>query len=173
MSNPLDRVGSVSHADTMAYFVVGPEDAQGLRCITDEMERETEEFFADARLVLTDGEWELLSSYARACVQRALEVGVMLRALTRSLPSADFPYPGRGQEAFVRAGLAAWKDCFAPLAQVWRVASLFHRIPGGEARVLADIDALEVIAAGRMFTPLEEEYAALFPSDGCADASSD
>ena len=157
----------------MAHFVLTSAEARGLECIEDEMEHEIDEFFSDACLVLTEAEWDLLSGYARACVRRALELGIMLRALAAAAPGAEHPYPGRGRETVIRAGLAAWKDSFAPLPHVWRVASLFHRVPGGEARVLADVDALEMIAAGRMFDSLEEEYAALFPSDGCADAPSD
>ena len=146
----------------MGRFVFTQAELERRAAIAAELEDSIEEFFVDARLVLTDAEWELLTHYVRACLDRALEIGAMLHAMA-STSGKSAAYPGRGRDAFVRAGLEAWKDCFAPIPHVWRVASLFGRIPGGERRVLADVDALEVIAGGRMLITLDEEYAAFFP----------
>ena len=148
----------------MGRFVFTEAERSRRAEIAAELDDTIEEFFADARVVLTDGEWELLVCYVRSCLDRALEVGAMLHAVAATSEKRT-AYPGRGREAFVRAGLAAWKDSFAPIPQVWRVATLFERIPGGERRVLADVDTLEVIAGGRMFVSLDEEYAAFFPAE--------
>ena len=149
----------------MGRFVFTQSERQRHAEVAAQLEGSIEEFFADARLVLTDCEWDLLVSYVRACLNRALEVGSMLHAIAQT-GARRTAYPGRGREAFVRAGLAAWKDSFAPIPHVWRVATLFDRIPGGERRVLADVDALEVIAGSRMFVSLDEEFAAFFPAEG-------
>lgn len=149
----------------MGRFVFTQAERERHEELAAELEESIEDFFADARVVLTDPEWELLLCYVRACLNRALEVGAMLHAVAKT-SGRRTAYPGRGREAFVRAGLAAWKDSFAPIPHVWRVASLFDRIPGGEQRVLADVDALEVIAGGRMFVSLDEEFAAFFPAEG-------
>ena len=149
----------------MGRFVFTEAERDRRDEVAAELEESIDEFFADARLTLTDGEWELLVDYVRACLDRALEVGAMLHAIASTSEKGN-AYPGRGREPFVRAGLAAWKDSFAPIPHVWRVATLFDRIPGGERRVVADVDALEVIAGGRMFVSLDEEYAAFFAAGG-------
>ena len=165
MANPVDSGPLRLHADVMAHFVFTEAEQRRRAAVAEDLDQSIEEFFADARLILSDPEWELLLFYVRACLERALEIGAMLHAVAKA-GGKDTAYPGRGREAFVRAGLAAWKDSFAPIPHVWRVATLFDRIPGGERRVLADIDALEVIAGGRMYVSLDEEYAAFFATGG-------
>ena len=102
----------------------------------------------------------------RSCIRRALEIGTLLHAVVDQQENTGFAYPGTGREPFVRAGLAAWKDSFAPVVDVWRLCPIFERIPGGEQRVMADVAALEVMAANRMFTSLDEQYSEFFASDG-------
>jgi hypothetical protein len=62
---------------------------------------------------------------------------------------------------FVRESLAAWRDAFAPVPQIWRLAPVLEIVPGGEERVLADVATLEVMAANRMFRSLDEQCASL------------
>lgn len=149
----------------MGQFVFTQTERERHAGVAAQLEESIEDFFSDARLVLADSDWDLLVTYVRACLNRALDVGSMLHAIAKGGDQTT-AYPGRGREAFVRAGLAAWKDSFAPIPHVWRVATLFDRVPGGESRVLADVDALEVIAGSRMFVSLDEEYAAFFPAEG-------
>ena len=99
--------------------------------------------------------------YAGACVRRALEVGSLLHAVVKETDPPT-PYPGRGRSAFVKAALEHWRDCFAPIPDVWRLAGLCQKVPGGEQRVKAEITVLEVMAADRMFGAFDEEYAAFF-----------
>ena len=119
------------------------------------------EFFEDARPALSCEEWETLLAYARACVRRALEIGTMLHGVVDSQCPNAIPYPGRGREVFLREGLAAWRDSFAPLPQVWRLAPVMERVPGGEKRFLADVATLEVMAANRAFGSLDLQCQAL------------
>ena len=149
----------------MGRFVFTQAERERHVEVAAQLEESIEDFFSDARAILSEPEWDLLLDYVRACLTRALEIGSMLHAIAQ-VRGRRTAYPGRGREAFVRAGLAAWKDSFAPIPHVWRVATLFERIPGGERRVLADVDALEVIAGSRMFVSLDEEYAAFFPAEG-------
>jgi len=123
-----------------------------------------DEFFADAREDLTDGEWHLLSAYSNACVRRAIEVGPLLHAIVDKQIGAS-PYPGRGRDTFVRAALAAWRDSFSPLPEVWRLAPVLEKIEGGEIRILADVAALEVMAANRMYDSLDDQCAALLSNE--------
>lgn len=122
------------------------------------------EFFADARPAISDEEWHVLSDFAAAAVRRALEVAPLLHAIVDMQP-CSLPYPGRGRETFVRAGLAAWRDSFAPIREPWRLAPIFAKVPGGEARILADVSALEVMAANRMFSSLDDQCAALLAQE--------
>jgi hypothetical protein len=39
-------------------------------------------------------------------------------------------------------------------------------VAGGEQRVLADVAALEQMAANRMFTSIDDQYSAFFASGG-------
>lgn len=128
--------------------------------IAGELEASLEEFFGDARGVLSREQWDVLAGYARACVKRALEVGALLHGVVDAQRGC-LPYKGRGREVFVRDGLAAWKDSFTPVQDVWQLASVFAVVPGGEQRVLADVATLEVMAANRMFAPLDEQWWAL------------
>lgn len=119
------------------------------------------EFFEDARPALSETEWEALLAYARACVRRALEIGALLHGVVDSQCPDVIPYPGRGRAVFLRDGLAAWKDAFAPVAQVWKLAPVMERVQGGEKRFLADVATLEVMAANRAFGSLDQECRAL------------
>ena len=119
------------------------------------------EFFDDARPSLSSEEWETLLTYVRACVRRAVEIGTMLHGVVDSQCPNAIPYPGRGREVFLREGLAAWRDAFAPMSQVWKLAPVMERVPGGEKRFLADVATLEVMAANRAFGSLDRQCEAL------------
>ena len=119
------------------------------------------EFFEDARPSLSCDEWETLVAFARACVRRAVEIGTMLHGVVDSQCPGAIPYPGRGRETFLREGLAAWRDSFAPMPQVWKLAPVMERVPGGEKRFLADVATLEVMAANRAFGSLDQQCEAL------------
>jgi hypothetical protein len=103
--------------------------------------------------------------YATARVRRVLEVGTSLHALVDAHESSSWAYAGRGRDAFVRAGLTAWRDCYSPIRQPWRLASIVDRLPGGERRFLADVATLETMAANRLFTSLDDECARLVAAD--------
>ncbi|MDQ3952413.1 MAG: hypothetical protein M3279_05545 [Actinomycetota bacterium] len=119
------------------------------------------EFFEDARPALSGAEWETLLTYARACVRRAVEIGTLLHGVVDSQCPNAIPYPGRGRDVFLREGLAAWRDSFAPMAQVWTLAPVMERVAGGEKRFLADVATLEVMAANRAFGSLDQQCQAL------------
>lgn len=119
------------------------------------------EFFEDARPALSCEEWEVVLTYARACVRRAVEIGMLLHGVVDSQCPNAIPYPGRGRDVFLREGLAAWRDAFAPMPQVWRLAPVMDRVPGGEKRFLADVATLEVMAANRAFGSLDRQAEAL------------
>lgn len=150
----------------MAEVVVSALERERIESIAIELNAAIEEFFSDIKPEVKKAEWDLLACYARSCIRRALEVGVLLHAVVDAQESCGFAYPGRGREPFVRAGLAAWKDTFAPVVDVWRLCPVFDRVPGGEKRVLADVAALEIMAANRMFTSLDEQYSEFLASDG-------
>lgn len=128
--------------------------------IAAELDACLEDFFADARYVLSREQWGTLTSYARACVRRALEVGTLLHAVVDA-QCGRTAYKGRGRDVFVRQALAAWRDSFTPVQDVWQLASIFVLVPGGEKRVLADVATLEVMAENRMFVPLDQQWSAL------------
>lgn len=136
-----------------------PQERTKIEVVAAELDVAIDEFLFDARDTLTPDQWELLLSYARACVNRVLEVGSLLHAVVDA-QHARVEYPGRGRGVFVRDGLAAWRDSFAPVPEVWKLAPIFATVPGGEQRVLADIATLEVMAANRMFDSLDDESAA-------------
>lgn len=119
------------------------------------------EFFEDARPSLSSEEWDKLVAYARACVRRALEIGTMLHGVVDAQCPNAIPYPGRGREVFLREGLAAWRDAFAPMPRVWELAPVMERVEGGEKRFLADVATLEVMAANRAFGSLDRQAEAL------------
>jgi hypothetical protein len=148
----------------MARCILTPDELGKIETIAVELDGAIDEFFNDAKEVLLCDEWDFLKRYTGACIRRALEVGAMLRALSHAR-SAATPYPGRGCDTFVREALAAWRDSFAPVPDVWRLAPIFEKIEGGECRALADVAALEVMAANRMFTTLDEQYQAFFATD--------
>jgi hypothetical protein len=152
-------------ASTMARCMFTSGERKRIDSIASELDETIDEFFADARRHLPAAEWDFLKGYARACISRALEVGTLLRAVAESRPTVTIPYPGRGCETFVRDALAAWRDSFAPVPDVWRLAPIFEKIDGGESRVLADVAALEVMAANRMFISLDEQYQAFFAGE--------
>ncbi len=148
----------------MCGIVLSCEDNERISLIESELELTLETFMADSRERLSDEQWALLKSYAAGCIRQVLEVGTTLHRLA-SQHDAGFAHTGRGTESFVRAGLAAWRDSFAPIVEVWRVAELFDRIEGGERRLLADIATLEAMAANRMFRSWDEAAAKLFTHD--------
>ena len=144
----------------MAEVAFTPAEQARIEQIANELDVCLDEFFADARELLSDEQWDTLTCYVRACIRRALEVGALLHAVVDARCDS-IPYRGRGREVFVRQGFAAWKDSFTPVADVWHVASVFALAPGGEQRVLADVTTLEVMAANRMFAPLDDQLDAL------------
>lgn len=148
----------------MAEIAVSPAERKRIDAVAAELDIAIDDFFSDLRSELAEGEWDLLVRYARSCVRRALEIGVLLHAVVDAQQASGVPYPGRGREPFVRAGLAAWKDSFAPVVDVWKLCSVFQKVEGGEQRILADVGALEVMASNRMFTSLDEQYSEFFAS---------
>ena len=144
----------------MAEVAFTPAETLRIEEIARELDASVEEFFADARDVLSSEQWDTLTDYASACVRRALEVGSLLHAVVDAQPGCA-AYKGRGREVFVRQGLAAWRDSFTPVQDIWHLASVFAVVPGGEKRVLADVSTLEVMAANRMFVPLDEQWSVL------------
>lgn len=122
-----------------------------------------EEYFADARETLSEEDWQLLADYAKARINRVLELVPLLHALVDRQRDA-LPYPGRGRATFVRSALTAWRDSFSPIEDTWRLAPVLLKIEGGEQRVMADVAALELVAVDRLMHPWEEQCAALLSS---------
>lgn len=147
----------------MAHCSFTSDERRRIDEVAQELDGTTVDFFSDARPVLSEQEWSLLTRYVGACVRRALEVGAMLRAVAEA--GVGEPYSGRGRETFVRSALAAWRDSFAPVTDVWRMAPIFERIPGGQSRAEADVTALEVMATNRMFTSLDDQYQTFFATE--------
>lgn len=129
-----------------------------IEAVAAELDLAIDEFLFDARETTTADQWQLLLEYSRACVRRVLEVGILLHAVVDA-QSTRIQYPGRGRRVFVRDALAAWRDSFAPVPEVWKLAPIFASVPGGEQRVLAEIATLEVMAVNRMFDSLDAESA--------------
>lgn len=144
----------------MAEIAFTPDERARIERISRELDGALEEFFDDVRHVLSIEQWNSLACYVRACVRRALEVGTLLHAVVDAQRGCT-AYKGRGRSAFVKQGLEAWRDSFSPIDDIWRLASVFAVVPGGEKRVLADVATLEVMAANRMFVPLDEQWSAL------------
>lgn len=149
----------------MPQIALTPEERELLENAAADVDAQTIEFFADARPALSDEEWNLLITYVRACVRRALEIGTLLHAVVDSQCPSAIPYPGRGRDVFLRDGLAAWKDAFAPIPRVWELAPVVESMPGGEKRLLADVATLEVMAANRAFGSLDAQCEALLGRD--------
>ena len=147
-------------AGTVAECIFTSTERKRIDSIAFELSDAVEDFLGDARESLSIEEWDILSGYVMASIRRVLEVGPLLHAVVDKQEGA-LPYPGRGREAFVRAALLAWRDSFAPIKEVWRLAPILEKVEGGERRVLADIAALEVMAANRMFTSLDDQCAEL------------
>ena len=145
----------------MPEISLTPAERERIDAAAAELEGIIVEFFEDARPEMSDAEWDTLLTYARACVGRALEIGTMLHGVVDSQCPNAIPYPGRGREVFLREGLAAWRDAFAPMSQVWKLAPVMERVPGGEKRFLADVATLEVMAANRAFGSLDRQCEAL------------
>jgi hypothetical protein len=145
----------------MPELKLSPGERAQMGRVANELDITIREFFADARDLLTEEQWDLLVGYAGACITRALEVGGLLHAVVDAQCSRAVEYRGRGREVFVRESLAAWRDAFAPVPQIWRLAPVLEIVPGGEERVLADVATLEVMAANRMFRSLDEQCASL------------
>jgi hypothetical protein len=138
-----------------------PVEKERIDAAVGEVEPSISEFFDDARAALSVEEWQTLLAYARACVRRAVEIGTMLHGVVDSQCPNAIPYPGRGRDVFLREALAAWRDAFAPMPQVWKLAPVMERVPGGEKRVLADVATLEAMAANRAFGSLDRQCEAL------------
>lgn len=145
----------------MPEISVTPAEREALDAAAAEVDGIIVEFFDDARPALSGAEWETLLTYARACVRRAVEIGTLLHGVVDSQCPNAIPYPGRGRDVFLREGLEAWRDSFAPMAQVWKLAPVIERVPGGEKRFLADVATLEVMAANRAFGSLDQQCQAL------------
>lgn len=148
----------------MAEIRLTPAELEQVDAVAIELEPTIGEFFSDLRQDLSEEHWQLLMTYTRACVRRALEVGVHLHALVDAQGACAVAYPGRGRQSFVRAGLAAWKDSFAPIPEVWRLCAVFDRVPDGEHRIMGEVGVLEVMAANRMFSSLDDQYSEFFAS---------
>ena len=148
----------------MADVLLTPGTRQRIDAVANEVERYIFEFFADLRGGIAPEDFDLVVEYARACILRALEIGALLHAVVDAQEAGGVAYPGRGREPFVKAGLAAWKDSFAPVVDVWRLCTVFEKVRGGEQRVMADVAALEVMAANRMFSSLDDQYSEFFAS---------
>lgn len=144
----------------MAEVTFTTDERARIERIADELEGSLEEFFDDARQVLSAEQWGTLTCYARACVRRALEVGALLHGVVDAQRGCA-AYRGRGRTVFVKQGLQAWRDSFTPVDDIWHLASIFAVVPGGERRVLADVATLEVMASNRMFVPLDEQWSTL------------
>lgn len=145
----------------MAEIALTPLERERIETAASEIDDTIVEFFGDARAELAHDEWALVLTYARACVRRALEIGALLHGVVDSQCPNAIPYPGRGRDVFLRESLAAWRDSFAPMPQVWKLAPITERLPGGEKRLLADVATLEVMAANRVFGSLDQQCAAL------------
>ena len=145
----------------MPEISLTPAERRRIDAAAAELDEIIDEFFEDARPSLSCEEWETLTSFARACVRRAVEIGTMLHGVVDSQCPNAIPYPGRGREVFLREGLAAWRDAFAPMPQVWKLAPVTEKVSGGEKRVLADVATLEVMAANRAFGSLDRQCEAL------------
>lgn len=145
----------------MAEVTISANERSRLEAVASDLDLTIDEFMFDARERLTRDQWELLLDYSRACVRRVLEIGLMLHGVVDS-QCRRIEYPGRGREVFVRDSLAAWRDSFAPVPEVWKLAPIFAAVPGGEQRVMAEIATLEVMAVNRMFDSLDAESAAFF-----------
>ena len=145
----------------MPEIALTPLERERIEAAASEVDDAVVEFFEDARSHVTCEEWDLILTYARACVRRALEIGALLHGVVDSQCPNAIPYPGRGREVFLRESLAAWRDSFAPMSQVWKLAAVLERVPGGEKRLLADVATLEVMAANRVFGSLDQQAAAL------------
>lgn len=144
----------------MAQVTFTPDERARIEQIAGELDGCLDEFFDDARGVLSSEQWGTLAGYVRACVRRALEVGALLHGVVDAQCGCS-AYKGRGRDVFVKQGLHAWRDSFTPVDDIWHLASVFAVVPGGEKRVLADVATLEVMAANRMFVPLDEQWSAL------------
>ena len=145
----------------MPEISLTPAEKEAIDAAASEVDGIIVEFFQDARPELSSEEWETLLTYARACVRRAVEIGTLLHGVVDSQCPNAIPYPGRGRAVFLREGLEAWRDSFAPMPQVWKLAPVMERVPGGEKRLLADVATLEVMAANRAFGSLDRQCEAL------------
>ena len=150
----------------MARVSLSAAEAARTQKIARELDASMEEFFADVRCELSDPQWELLAVYARECVRRAIVIGTLLHGIVDSQGEHAFPFRGRGRQAFVKEGIAAWRGAFAPIPEVWRLVSVFDAVTGGEKRVMADVATLEVMAANRMFASLDDQCAEFLASEG-------
>ena len=145
----------------MAELALSATERTKVEAVASDLDLAIDEFLFDARERISCDQWELLLSYARACVRRVLEVGVLLHGVVDA-QCTRIEYPGRGREVFVRDALAAWRDSFAPIPEVWKLAPILAAVPGGEQRVMAEIATLEVMAVNRMFDTLDAESSAFF-----------
>jgi hypothetical protein len=148
----------------MPDIILSDADRRRIEQTAQELDQVIEEFFGDDRAALPAEDWDLLMGYVKACVRRAAEIGVLLDAIVTSQGDI-FEYPGRGRDVFVRHALAAWKDSFAPVAEVWRLGPVFAAVAGGERRVLADVATLEAMVANRVSGSLDERYRGLLAED--------
>lgn len=158
------RGASGADAVRVAEVVLSPSETERIAAIAAELEGVAADLLADCRARLSHDHWRLLEGYAAACVRRALEVGSMLHGVAAAADGCGVPHAGRGRDGFVRAALAAWRECYAPVPEVWRLAPVFAAVEGGERRVLAEVATLEAMAANRMFASLDEQWAALHDS---------
>ena len=124
-----------------------------------------QEFFSDVQGDLSLDQWNLLLQYATSRIRRVLEIATSLHALCDTHERSAGIFRGRGRAAFVRAGLRAWADCYAPIQDPWRTAILFDQLKGGERRLLADLETLETIALSRLFDSIDTEYERLLAAE--------
>lgn len=145
----------------MADVVLTADERRRIQEVLLEIEPVVDEFFGDARPLLSEDEWRLMRDYAHACVKGALQVGICLRAVAETHGCRAIEYPGRGSDTFVADCLRAWRDSFAPIRDPWRLALISEKLNGGEKRLMADVATLEAMAADRLYASFDEECARL------------
>lgn len=149
----------------MAEVVLSPEERTRIGEILQELGGAIDDFFAEARPALTCDEWSVIVEYATARMRRVLEIGTSLHAVVDAHEGCAPAYAGRGRESFVRSALEAWRDSFTTIKDPWRIALIVDKLPGGEACLLADVATLETMAANRLFSSLDDQWARMFASE--------
>ena len=157
---------SGAHAFPMAEVVMTAEERERIAEILDELAGTFEDFASDIREELSSDDWALVLEYTTVRLRTVLEVATSLIGVCETNEHLSWSYPGRGREAFVRAGLKAWGDCYATIRAPWRLAPVFARVPGGEMRLVADVTTLETMALNRLYDTIELQHERLLATEG-------